>query len=84
MTHNFTLSKTRLSNDKAKDYWECLNCDSGVLIPKRGYTQHDVNQFMESKAPCLPPIAIVGNDAIVDNRTTIINPKSRFIIPGKH
>lgn len=77
MKHQFTKSTNRLSNNPLKDYWECLNCDSGVLIPK-GYTSAQVNQFMTSKMPCLPPID-KPQDGIIDNRTTILKQKTHHI-----
>lgn len=80
MTHRFKKSISRLSNDPTKLYWECPNCDSGVLIPK-GFAMHEVNQFMESKMPCLPPIN-KPIDGIIDDRTTV--EKEKKIYTGKN
>lgn len=78
MTHKFVKSTNRISNNPLKDYWECSNCNSGILIPK-GYTSGQVNEFMGSKMPCLPPIDTPQDD-IIDNRTTILKQKNRTII----
>ena len=77
MQHKFVKSTNRLSNNPLKLYWECSNCDSGVLIPK-GYSAAQVNQFMESRMPCLPPID-KPQDGIIDNRTTILKQKTQKI-----
>lgn len=80
MTHNFIKDANRVSNFPGKIYWSCKNCDSGVLIPK-GYTVHQVNQFMESKMPCLPPV-IKPIDDIIDDRTTI-KKQNGIIVPSR-
>jgi hypothetical protein len=73
----------RMSNDPRTLYWECRNCDSGVLIPK-GYTQHEVNKHMTATLPCMKPIDRPIDD-VIDNKTTIVKPKKpTLIIPGKN